>query len=288
MRNTKGWPRIRRNLVATVVGGAAALAYGLVTLALFTAAGAEEAWRTFYGASGAFLIGAYVVSHVVNFTLQRQAKANGLNQPRFAMTFSLSGHDWQPMPQGQAELEWSKMHHLPAGGALHRAWVCQHCTVIRLECTDSEGGRVDLIGGVLPKGPWLHWVAGLFVRCAVEGPGASPARWRLSIFDRVECDWTALPSEKQATLRRRLGEPEHTSSGALFCPHCSAVRLDVIDSEGRDFLVVSNALSEPEPKWYAGILFSFGRVPTLASDAMDSPSSAPPRTSSDPLSRTQP
>ena len=288
MRTTERWPRIRRNVPATVIAGAVVFAYGLVSLALFTLAGAKEAWATFYRFSILALVGAYLVSRVVNSTLQRRAKTAGLNQPRFAMSFFLRGHNWQAMPQGQAELEWSKMHHLPAGGELQRAWSCPHCTVIRLECTDSEGGGLDLMGGVLPKQPWVRWVAGLFVRRAVRGPAASPARWRLSIFDRVECNWTALPSEEEATLRRRLAVPEDTPSRAWFCRDCSAVRLDVIDSEGRDFLVITNALSEPEPKWYAGILFWFGRVPTLASDAMDSPSSAPPRTSSDPLSRTQP
>ena len=123
-----------------------------------------------------------------------------------------------------------------------------------------------LLGGGLPKKPCLEWMAGLILRWATFGPWDNKKILRVRFFERVGCRWTPLPDDRAAAERARLGNGLTSAAPVWVCQDCSSVRIDLIDADGRDYMVVGDLPEGPEPRLYGGLFLTFAKAPTLASD----------------------
>ncbi len=213
-----------------------------------------------------------LVSYPANLFLRWRARRRGKKQVLLCLGLYANLAQWKPMPQARAEEEWNKMYRIPRGGELTGAWLHSAAPLFRLECLDSEGSRYMLLGNV-PVTPWPQWMAGLFLRSEHRGPSGGPTTARLRFFERTDCPWTPMPDDQMRTEPTNLSEltAEDAPTVGWTCPDCAAQRLDMLDVEGKDFLVYRNLPHEQELKWVAGIYFVFAKAPTLASDTLDSP-----------------
>lgn len=194
-----------------------------------------------------------------------------------------------PMSREEAELEWAAMRRVPQGGTLIEGWRHSSSPVLRLHCEGADGRRYVLFGNV-QKAPVPHRLAGLFVHSFTSSWHTRKTERGIGLTVQLECAWTPLTDGSLEAELSKLGEAATAGLPAQgwSCPDGPAVRLDLIDANGRDFLVLVDPTDDPEAFWFAGLFFGFARVPTLASDRMGPSWSLPSTTTSNPPPRTQP
>lgn len=289
-RDPKPSTSARRRLARIVLYCAIGLAGGALLRPLLEglgAAGLPHA-KTIAFAGLLTVVALMSASYPANLLLRLRTRGSS-RRIGFRLAFFARIHEWQPITLQEADEVWTMMHRLPRHSTLVAGWRCRDCEILRLECRAAEGGRrYALYGGGLSKKPWLVWLAGISVRAASESLADSRTRWSLRTFERLECEWVPLSDSQLRDEVLRLEDVK--DSGPILgwrCPNNTGVRLNLLDVDGDDFLVFAELPEEPEPKWYAGVFFIFGKATQLASDTIDTPWSPTP-VSSSPPPRTPP
>ncbi|MDP3769293.1 MAG: hypothetical protein Q8S13_14870, partial [Dehalococcoidia bacterium] len=204
----------------------------------------------------------------VNWLLALWARLRGGPQRAFGICF-YAALRWQPLSREDGETEWDKAHVSLQGRTLTGAWRSTATQTLRIEYRDTNGRRYMLMGNVHKK-PWMAWLAGIFLRASSDASGRT-ATVSMRIFERVDCAWRRLPLEELRAELANLGDADRRPSQGWRCRDCGALRIDLVDAEGRDVLLMTDLPEGPEPLWYGGAFFAFGKAPRLASDLSVSP-----------------
>jgi hypothetical protein len=152
------------------------------------------------------------------------------------------------------------MHGYQIGSELIEGRICRDCPLTALICKDAKG-QLYLVLGNIHIDMSVDWVAGLFVRSAAPF-GGGPRRRSIRLFDRLGCRWALMSRSRlgDELAKRAVMIPRSDVAECWSCRDCSAIRLDVIDTEGRPFMVLLDVVPEElVPEWYAGLLFALNK-----------------------------
>ncbi|MEX1252872.1 MAG: hypothetical protein WEE64_00890 [Dehalococcoidia bacterium] len=243
-------------LLHNAVAAAIMILLGAVLIALvvaFQAMGSTMLSRLLSLVFPTFLI-ALLACIPLNAALRWSARRRGEREVRLAPGFYLPLNRWKQLSGDDAEAEWRKADHVPAGGALTGAWSHKDAPLMKLECTDTEGRRW-LLYPHAPTTPWPQWIAGPFVRASRNGDRGL----RFRVFENIDCAWVPYSPEsddadRHAALRDR-------PSTGWVCSDCAMLRFDFTGIDGTYCVAYTNLPDEPEPAWYAGLFVIWARAP---------------------------
>jgi hypothetical protein len=208
------------------------------------------------------LLGAFVLPSIVAAILNREVeRRDGQKVALIPMVFA-GLHRWTVLSEEESTAAQAKAHQLPRGWAIRQAWMCHHCPMVRIDYNDVAGTLCSVYLG-LPKLPWYEWFGGLLVARGVRNAThRETPRLRLLIRG---CEWRPMPQTQLSDALARISPDAELTALGWWCRTCPAERIDLLDAEGRDFMLIANP-PDDELAWVAGYFVGFARMPRLASD----------------------
>ncbi|MEX1252871.1 MAG: hypothetical protein WEE64_00885 [Dehalococcoidia bacterium] len=203
----------------------------------------------------AALLFLWPMTMVINAALRWWASQQGSNDVLLTLSCYLP-LNWRELNPDNARTEWASLYDVPEGAALLGGWTFRNTGLVKLEWLDEDGRRWQLVRNV--SGVWAQWVGGLFLKNAGQNGGL-----RAGVFERLDCAWTPIELQKVDAVAARMATAFRSAEPpqAWACRDCPQLRFDFVDEVNGRCTAFTNLPSKPDQEWYAGLIFTFMKVP---------------------------